>query len=795
MIRKLLVVLMCLTALSANARQVITGSLTDKETQKPVENASVELVLLPDSSTVELANSSSEGLFILYKADTTRTYCLRVKHLVYKTLVMPLAKKKSSINNVGTITLEPNTFNLKEIVVNGSKVTVTELGDRTVYGIPDGFKKSSSDGLDVLRKVPAVQVDYLNEDITVNGKTNIRIEVDGVTRDKGYLKRLHPTQISKMEIITSPSGKYDADVDAVINVITNPAMRYGLKGSAYAGYFPFSTRSQMGMMNGSLDYGFEKISYYISANGILQDIGINSTMKRVAGTTNINQHSDIGMKVGMGNVNVGLIYDPDELNDINLNIAYNNMSNRSEVDAWNYNLTNNIRSIFRNQNNSNNKNDGLNTSLFYKHKFKKDTQHGMEAELKYYNSLNNNTTNNFRNVYYNPLDTSEVSSGPWLEELTNTRVRTLSGQTNYTLPFDSVYFFNTGISGNYNHYRTDNTSPLTQAADMDYRDLRLGGYAELSRNFRKGSVKAGSRFETSRITINSAESGNYFSPLPYANATWKLNDNHNFKVAYSRRVIRPSSAQLNPFVSVVDSQTISRGNINLKPAYRDNFQFTYNLKLGIKKVTLNISPQLFYEYKTGLIQNIISRNSQTGVFENVPTNISNGYETGSALSVNSQIGKVLFNSNFRYMFYHIDKYLDQINATNRQSWNWNSFVMFPLPHDFQFMSVFNFSGPVLDGQTETKSSPFYMLGGGKQFKGNHTVRLFFFNPFLGKFFDSKSTIRNNTVYQQSDYYLKSNLSFMLMYAYSFKLGKTIEKEKHNVEQQLQDNIIKMPISL
>lgn len=330
---------------------------------------------------------------------------------------------------------------------------------------------------------------------------------------------------------------------------------------------------------------------------------------------------------------------------------------------------------------------------------------------------------------------------------------------------------------------------------MDYRDLRLGGYAELSRNFRKGSVKAGSRFETSRITINSAESGNYFSPLPYANATWKLNDNHNFKVAYSRRVIRPSSAQLNPFVSVVDSQTISRGNINLKPAYRDNFQFTYNLKLGIKKVTLNISPQLFYEYKTGLIQNIISRNSQTGVFENVPTNISNGYETGSALSVNSQIGKVLFNSNFRYMFYHIDKYLDQINATNRQSWNWNSFVMFPLPHDFQFMSVFNFSGPVLDGQTETKSSPFYMLGGGKQFKGNHTVRLFFFNPFLGKFFDSKSTIRNNTVYQQSDYYLKSNLSFMLMYAYSFKLGKTIEKEKHNVEQQLQDNIIKMPISL
>ena len=794
MIRKIFVVLLCLLAINVNARQVITGTLTDKETVKAVDGASVELLMLPDSASVEFTRSSSEGLFILYKADTAKTYCLRVKHLAYRTLVMPVVKKKSSINNLGNIVLEPKTFNIKEVVINGSKVTVTELGDRTVYGIPDGFKKSSADGLDVLRKVPAVQVDYMNEDITVNGKTNIRIEVDGVTRDKGYLKRLHPTQISKMEIITSPSGKYDADVDAVINVITNPAMRYGLKGMAYGGYFPFSPQSQMGMLNGSLDYGFEKISYYVSANGIVQDLGINSTMIRQTNGTQINQNSTIGVKALMGNANVGLIYDPDELNDINLNIAYNNSSNQSNVNAWNFNTVNDFRSIFKNVQNSDNRNDGLNTSLFYKHKFKKDTQHGLEAELKYYNSLNNYTTTDFQNIYYIPADTAELSRSPWMRELSDTRVRTLSGQTNYTLPFDSVYFLNVGISGNYNNYRTDNTSPRNNAVDMDYRDLRAGGYAEISRTFKKGNIKAGSRFETSHVIINSAEGGNYFSPLPYANATWKLNDKHNMKLSYSRRVIRPSSSQLNPFVSVVDSQTISHGNINLKPAYRDNFQFTYNLRLGIKKVTLNISPQFFYEYKTGLIQNILSQNSETKLFESVPTNISNGYETGSALSVNSQIGKVLFNSNFRYSFYHIDQYKDQINSTNRHGWNWNSFILFPLPHDFQIMSVMNFNGPVLDGQTETKSSPFYMMGAGKQFKGNHTMRLLVFNPFLGKFFENTSTIKNATVYQRSDYYMKSNFSFMLMYAYSFKVGKTIEKEKHNVEQQLQDNVIKMPMS-
>ena len=137
--RKIFVVLLCLLAINVNARQVITGTLTDKETVKAVNGASVELLMLPDSASVEFTRSSSEGLFILYKADTAKTYCLRVKHLAYRTLVMPVVKKKSSINNLGNIVLEPKTFNLKEVVINGSKVTVTELGDRTVYGIPHGF--------------------------------------------------------------------------------------------------------------------------------------------------------------------------------------------------------------------------------------------------------------------------------------------------------------------------------------------------------------------------------------------------------------------------------------------------------------------------------------------------------------------------------------------------------------------------------------------------------------------------------------------------------------------------------
>jgi outer membrane receptor protein involved in Fe transport len=797
--RKLVLLFFCLILVfQANARLVLTGVVADKQDTKPVEGANVELLRLPDSTAVESIKTSSEGMFMLYKADTLSNYCLRIRHLIYKEFVLPVPRKTSGmINSLGTLALEPAQFNLKEIVVKGVKVSVTELGDRTVYGIPEGIQKTSTDGVDVLRKIPSVQVDYLNEDITVNGKSNIKIEVDGISRDKGYLKRLHPSQISKMEIITSPSGKYDSDVDAVINVVTNPAMRFGLKGMAYVGGFPIAKNSWVGLLNGSLDYGLDKISYYVSANAITQDVSIESDMYRKAGADITNQSGNQSVNVGMANVNLGFIYDPDENNDLSFNLAYNNMGIDVANTNWNSSTINGFSSLYRTESTTDQSSGGLTSSLFYKHSFDKKTQHGMEAELKYYNSLNNKTVTDFRNSYLDPADSSELYQTTWQKELSNTTVKTFSGQSNYNLPFDSVYFFNVGINGNFNHYVTDNTNALMNASDMDYTDNRIGGYAELSRTLTKGNIKLGTRFETSSVIINGSDPHAYYSLLPYVNGFWRLTKDNSIKLAYSRRVIRPSADQLNPMVSAVDSQTIAKGNMDLKPAYRDNFQLTYNWKISFKGLVFNLSPQVFYEYKTGLIQTILSKNASTGLFESTPTNVSDGYEYGSALALNSQLGPIMLNSNFRYTKYHVDAYLDQIAAMNRGSWNWNSFAMTQLPKNFNLMAMVNVNGPVLSGQTVTKSSMMYLVGLGKQFKNNSTLRLMVYNPFANYFFRSSSIINTSSLYQVSSNYLHKDYGFMLMYVYSFKLGSTMkERAKRTEEQQDVTNpMLKMPVGL
>ncbi|HEY4786401.1 MAG TPA: outer membrane beta-barrel family protein, partial [Bacteroidales bacterium] len=724
-----------------------------------------------------------------------KTYCLRIKQFGYKTMVAAVPKKRGSmIDNVGVLALEPAIYNIKEVVIAGSKVRVTELPDRTVYGISGDMKKTSTDGLDVLRKVPSVQVDYFNENITVDGKTNIKIEVDGVTRDKEYLKKLHPSQVDKLEIVTSPSGKYDADVDAVINVVTIREMRYGLKGNENIQLVPNSKNTYLGRANSSLDYGLPKISYYVAANGGARKFNFFNTMERDATTNSLARIGNQPSENYNWNANTGFIYDPNDKNNFNFNVSYNGSKATSDADNFNHIYENeSLTRIYETTNHSDNANSGLTTSVFYKHKFDPKTQHGYEVEANYYNSLNNDNKTRYQNIDY-ALDNTLLLKDPYQYEENKTKTQTAYTQANYTLPFDSVYTFGIGINGNYNQYTVDNISSLTNAPNLDYKEVRGGSFTELSRFFKKGSGKIGMRIEAANVTINSNNKNNYFSPLPYANAQYKINSRNNLKLVYSRRVIRPSSSQLNPFVSVVDSQTIRRGNINLQPAYRDNFQLTYSMKYGKSKFSGSISPQLFYEYKTRLIQNITQQDTSLkgSIYETVPMNISNGYEAGVGLSVFSQIFVVMFNSNFRYSYNHIDRYKDQIDAVNKTSWNWNSYAVCPLPYNFRFFTVLNLNGPTINGQEESRMSPFYLFGLVKQFKNSSSLNVMIFNPFTDKLFDNTTTLNTSAFYQRSESYLHLRGAIMVNYTYNFKIGKDINRQKRSSDQDIEENINKLP---
>lgn len=790
----LFIVILCFISINAFSRIVVTGNIYEKETNTPVETAIVNLLLLPDSTIIETFYTTTEGLYTLTKADTTKTYCLKVSKSFLKTKFVPVVfNSPGRILSLGKTELEPSTFNLKELVVNGSKIQVKELADRTIYGISTDMKKTSTDGLDILRKVPTVQVDYFNEDIKVEGKSNIVIEVDGITRDKNYLKKLHPSQVDKMEVITNPTGKYDADVDAVINIITIREMRYGLKGNVNAALFPNSLDAYMFRGSAGLDYGLKKISYYVAANGGVGKFDFVNTMLRNSGTNSVLRDGLTKSNFNNTSYSGGLIFDPNEFDNLSVNLSYTNNNSKNQNDLFSIISDN---TLFTSKNgsstNSTNENGGINSSLFYKHKFDKKDKQSYEVEATYYNSLRNKSVSNYQYSFYDEFD-NELSISPLQFEENNTNSNSFNTRGNYNLKFDSIYTFNSGINGNYSYNFIENhKSGGATVPDLEYVNMKGSLFAEFGMLLKKGNFKVGTRYELSGVTINTTNKNTYSSPLPYANGQYKFNDKNSLKLNYSRRVFRPSNGQLNPFVSYIDSLTESHGNIDLKPAYRDNFQLTHSLKYGKNKFSGNISPQLFFEYRSGLIQTITQQKAGTNIFEKYPVNVSNGYETGLNLSIYAQIAVVIFNSNIRYSKIHTDNYLDQIVAIDRDSWSWSSQLMCPLPKEFRVFAMVNINGPSVNGQEISQSAPFYLMGLSKQFKNNSSLTIIALNPFATKSFYSSSTINNSYLYQKSENYMNVKNAVMINYTINFKVGKDINLNKQNQQQGLEDGSFKLP---
>jgi len=221
--------ILLLMAVGVNA-QNISGTVLSAADNKPVEYANILLLQLPDSSFVTGVITMDGGTYNIENVKPGKYYL--------KCSFVGFEDNGTSIeipDNIGTyqadtILLYENTNELAAVDVVGDKIQGKELVDRTVYSIPPALAKSSTNGFEILRKIPSVQVDF-NNNVTLEGKSNFIIQVDGKQRDKEYLARLLPEDIESVEVITNPSGKYDASIDGVINIKLTKEARVGINGN------------------------------------------------------------------------------------------------------------------------------------------------------------------------------------------------------------------------------------------------------------------------------------------------------------------------------------------------------------------------------------------------------------------------------------------------------------------------------------------------------------------------------------------------------------------------------------
>ncbi|MDF1548941.1 MAG: TonB-dependent receptor [Bacteroidales bacterium] len=778
--RTILAVLLALFILNAKA-QTINGYVLSSEDNKPVEYANILLLQLPDSSFQSGVITYSDGKYELENVKAGKYYikCSFVGFEDNGTIIE--VPDEIGTYLADTIYMSENAEELGTVDVVGDKIQGKELVDRTVYNIPPAVAKSSTNGFEILRKIPSVQVDF-NNNVTLEGKSNFIIQVDGKQRDKEYLARLLPEDIESVEVITNPSGKYDASIDGVINIKLTKEARVGINGNISGMVRP--AKKPSGYVAGGLDYGREKITFYVSGYSFFQGLDNNTTsysryMIPAKADSIIDSKGTGDFGIVASSVSTGFDYRINDKNTLSLNVSYkpNTMSTELENNGNIYN--NNLLTNFQDYTTSNKTNsDETNASLFYKKEFKKPIQE-LTAEATWYlfNSTNNNDfVSNLYGDNHDIPDTSIFRNEKAINERTY-----MSAKVDYVHPIGVSMRLETGYQIYYQSLNYDfNSSDAALSNVYDYSEFRNAAYLGWTWNVKKFGLQATLRAEYSDIKVSDAFRSDYFTLLPSTNIQYKISGSQNIKLNYNRRINRPDIYNLNPFERISPDFNISKGNPFLEPEHRDKVELKYTLNFGKNY----FSPAIYYEHISKKISTL-----NNSVFDPItgreftissPENVLTGYETG--VGINTMLWFLNINGSvFKGYYNEFNGQSPPIESRDYFSYRVTSYAFAPLfkkkVNVFAFVS---YNGVRVDAQSKTYSTPFY--GFGAQMNGKkHSFGFFYFLPF-------KSDLNiSETIIETPAYYSKSINSFdvsyytQIQYSYKFNKGKSIKKLKRDAE--------------
>lgn len=773
-----IVVLLLSLSATVNA-QNIRGTVCYEKDKTPVQFASIALLQVPDSSMATGVITLTDGGYTLENIKAGN-YFVRASFVGYRSAgkaVMVSGDEKEIV--VDTIYLAEITTALNEVMVVGERLKGKEMVDRTVYAIPEIAAKTASNGYDLLKKIPQVTVDFQNN-VTLNGSSNFIIQVDGRQRDREFLARLLPSDIQSIEIISNPSGKYEGNIDGVINIILKKEARYGVSGNIVEALKPFNKVTSV--TQGSIDYALGKITFYITGSYITQGLNMsNTTDSRFLTIDSTNYtYGDGKLKVSLGSVNAGMDYYLNDRNNLSFNVSYKPV--KQNVDLPNIttlfksgNPLNTISSVTTSNLNS----DETALSLFYKKTFIKPVEE-FTAEASYYifRSVAGNFFSNIRYPYGSDISTDSYSR---VEDDLNDR-NYFSTKLDYVYPIG----MSAKIEAGYHLYYQDlgydfRIDDQPQSNLFEYAELRNSGYAGIAMNMKKFGFQASLRVENSHIMADSVTKPDYSCFLPAANLQYKFSASHNLKFTYNRRINRPGIYDMNPYWRVGQSYDITQGNPDLRPDYRDRIQLTYTWNFGSNY----LSPYIYDEFFNDRVSSrySITRSPISGAFTTItkPFNLLSGYELGGG--VNAMLWYV--NISARIYNGHYAEYTEgmfTIPARDYFSYTVTS-TAFANPDKKKKITLFaylQYNGVNINAQTKTYTLPLYGFGGQYQLK-DHNFGLFWLLPFSGEIDYQKTETETPAFISTNTTGINFGKWFQFQYVFRFNKGRNIKKLDHKIE--------------
>lgn len=575
----------------------IQGKVVNVST-KPLENASVGLQLVRDSSIIKNTITDKDGIYIFKNAQPGQ-YRIVFSAVGFKKIYSDIFSVIDQSIQIPTITLELKAEQLKGVVITANKPMIENKKGKMILNVDASPTNAGTTALELLEKAPGVTVSNEGQ-ISLKGKSGVLILVDGKpTYLSGndlaaLLKNMSSSTIDQIEVMTNPPAKYDAAGNAgIINIKTKKSMMKGANGNISTSYIQgvyakTSNTINLNYRNNIINvFGNYNYSYWHG----FQELDLNRnfyTSDRKQISSSIDQTSTMPHISNNHRAKIGLDYTINKKNIIGI-VLTGSTENENQSSQSRSNLRDSlgqITSILRSNTNEDHIFQNLTGNLNYKGILDSaGTELNIDLDYAHYVQKNNTLLQTYS------FDANGMGMGNPLILSGNlpSFIRIYSAKADFVHPFKSGLKLEAGLKTSF--VKTNNiVDYLREQGGMWVNDSRSNhfiyqeninaAYANISKENKKWNFQLGLRVENTQskglqVTTGTSFPRSYTNFFPNVYIGYHLNDKNDINLSYSRRINRPEYGNLNPFIFFLDSLTYEQGNQNLKPEFNNNIELSH----------------------------------------------------------------------------------------------------------------------------------------------------------------------------------------------------------------------------
>jgi outer membrane receptor protein involved in Fe transport len=683
-------------------------------------------------------------------------YNIRVEYISYETYTIENQRLQRS-TDLGIIRIGVNATELEAVEVIGEKTTVEVRLDKKIYNIGKDITTSGGTVTDALNNVPSVAVD-VEGNISLRGNDNVRILINGrPSALAGFgstdaLQQLPADAIEKVEVITSPSARYDAEGTAgILNIILKREKTLGFNGSvnSFLGYPTTSgITSNVNLRSDKVNiFNTTGISYRVSpGNGFFDNTYSSGSFDRII------EDREIDRKDRSFNTNIGMEYFINERSSITGSFFWRFSKDEDVTDNETERFVGDeIQSLTFRQQNETEEDNSYQVSLNYRNKFD-DEGHLLTADVQYSIDQEDQEAVIEERITFPNDDLLALENVLQAEDQTEWLI-----QADYVRPMDDAQFeagFRSNMEEQITDYRLDS---LDQASGdfvinkaltniFTYNENVHAAYTQYGNKFGKFSFLTGLRLEYTQLKgvvetefdlsdleeilgpdIDLNFNKEYLGLFPTVNLIYELSENQNISLGYNRRINRPRGWFINPFPSRSSRTNVFQGNPDLDPAFSNAFDLGY-LK---RWENLTLTSSVYYQRETGSFQRVqeptgITTPDGIEIIRTIPINLSTNQRYGAEAGILYNPTRWLrINSSFNFFRFVTEGEFNDVDyGAENNSWFGRFSSKVTLPGKVDWQTNMFYRGPSRNAQTEFKGIFSLNLAFSKDIMdGNGTVLL------------------------------------------------------------------------